>query len=272
MTRRIVKILQTCKGVMDIRDYKLIFLQLLLYKYLSENESDYYTVEYPFDTLVDRAKSGFLKYEELEYAMYSIEASTERIGAYKVFEGIFDLSSVHKHSFDSIIRSIIELSEINISEIDINQLFEYLALCEDKIGGENTTLLTVGKLMLKLATIGLSSGIVLDQTYGMATMLSKVNEYLNAKEELADYVFDSISLFFDFDNNEWHEIIRPLVIEDGEDFNYQEAVERAKFVKESKLKMKKLVDSIEKDRYCYGLIYSKWRHVFRHQRGKQDVH
>lgn len=75
------------------------------------------------------------------------------------------------------------------------------------------------------------------------------------KEELADYVFDSISLFFDFDNNEWHEIISSLVIEDGEDFNYQEAVERAKFVKESKLKMKKLIDSIEKDRYCYGLIY-----------------
>lgn len=77
------------------------------------------------------------------------------------------------------------------------------------------------------------------------------------REELADYVYDSISLFFNYDNNQWHEVIRPLVIEDGENFNYQEAVERAKLVKESKFKMKQLIDSIEQDRYCYGLIYSK---------------
>lgn len=75
------------------------------------------------------------------------------------------------------------------------------------------------------------------------------------KEELADYVFDSISLFFDFDHNQWHETIKPLVVNDGEDFNYQEASERAKLVKESRLKMKELINNIEPDRYCYGLLY-----------------
>lgn len=75
------------------------------------------------------------------------------------------------------------------------------------------------------------------------------------KEELADYVYDNISLFFDYDNNQWHEVIRPLVIEDGEKFDYQQAMERATLIKESKLKMKSLVDSIDSDRYCYGLIY-----------------
>lgn len=77
------------------------------------------------------------------------------------------------------------------------------------------------------------------------------------REELADHVYDSISLFFDYDNNQWHEIIRPLIVSDGEEFNYQDAVKRAKLVKESKFKMKQLVDSIDSDRYCYGLIYSK---------------
>lgn len=75
------------------------------------------------------------------------------------------------------------------------------------------------------------------------------------KEELADYVYDNISLLFDYDNNQWHEAIRPLVIADGEEFNYQEALERAKLVKESKFKMKQLIESIDSDRYCYGLIY-----------------
>ena len=75
------------------------------------------------------------------------------------------------------------------------------------------------------------------------------------KEELEDYVADSISLFFDYDNNKWHEIIRPLVVEDGEDFVYEEALKRAGQVRKSKQDMIELINNISPDRYCYGLIY-----------------
>lgn len=75
------------------------------------------------------------------------------------------------------------------------------------------------------------------------------------KEELADYVSDSISLFFDFEHNQWHEIIRPLVVEDGEDFVYEEALKRAEQVRKSKQDMIQLFSNISPERYCYGLIY-----------------
>lgn len=74
------------------------------------------------------------------------------------------------------------------------------------------------------------------------------------KEELADYVADSISLFFDYDNNKWHEIIRPLVIEDGEDFVYEEALKRAEQVRKSKQDMIELIRNVAPERYCYGLV------------------
>ena len=66
---------------------------------------------------------------------------------------------------------------------------------------------------------------------------------------------DSISMFFDFDNNLWFEIMQPLTIADGEDFNYQEALERAKKAKKVKLEMIEKINSLSPDRYCYGLIY-----------------
>lgn len=74
-------------------------------------------------------------------------------------------------------------------------------------------------------------------------------------EELADYVSDSISLLFDYDNNQWHEIIRPLVVEDGEDFVYEEALKRAEQVRKSKQDIIELIRNVAPERYCYGLIY-----------------
>lgn len=75
------------------------------------------------------------------------------------------------------------------------------------------------------------------------------------KAELAEGSIDSISMLFDFDNNLWFEIMQPLTIADGEDFNYQEALERAKKAKKVKLEMIEKINSLSPDRYCYGLIY-----------------
>ncbi len=62
-------------------------------------------------------------------------------------------------------------------------------------------------------------------------------------------------MFFDYDNDHWHEIIRPLVVNDGDDFVYEEALKRAEQVKRSKLDMIELIHNISKERYCYGLAY-----------------
>lgn len=75
------------------------------------------------------------------------------------------------------------------------------------------------------------------------------------KEELAECSIDSISMFFDYDNDQWHELIKPLVVADGEDFNYQEALERAKEAKKVKLGMIDKINNLDPCRYCYGLIY-----------------
>lgn len=75
------------------------------------------------------------------------------------------------------------------------------------------------------------------------------------KAELSEGSIDSISMLFDFDNNLWFEIMQPLAIADGEDFNYQEALERAKEAKKVKLEMIEKINSLSPDRYCYGLIY-----------------
>lgn len=74
------------------------------------------------------------------------------------------------------------------------------------------------------------------------------------KAELAEGSIDSISMLFDFDNNLWFEIMQPLTIADGEDFNYQEALERAKAAKKVKLEMIDKIKNLESYRYCYGLI------------------
>ena len=75
------------------------------------------------------------------------------------------------------------------------------------------------------------------------------------KEELAEVSRDSISMLFDYDNNEWYELMQPLVIEDGDDFNYQEAVARAEIAKKVKFEMIEKINNISLERYCYGLIY-----------------
>lgn len=75
------------------------------------------------------------------------------------------------------------------------------------------------------------------------------------KEELVECTLDAISMFFDYDNDHWHEIIRPLVVNDGDDFVYEEALKRAEQVKRSKLDMIELIHNISKERYCYGLAY-----------------
>lgn len=74
-------------------------------------------------------------------------------------------------------------------------------------------------------------------------------------EELAECSIDSISMLFDFDNNLWFEIMQPLAITDGEDFNYQEALERAKKAKKVKLEMIDKINNLDEEKYCYGLIY-----------------
>lgn len=48
--------------------------------------------------------------------------------------------------------------------------------------------------------------------------------------------------------------MKPLVAVDGEDFNYQETLERAKKAKKIKLEMIDKINNLEPDRYCYGLI------------------
>lgn len=47
----------------------------------------------------------------------------------------------------------------------------------------------------------------------------------------------------------------PLIVEDGEDFNYQEAVARAEIAKEVKFEMLEKITNISAERYYYGLIY-----------------
>ncbi len=52
-----------------------------------------------------------------------------------------------------------------------------------------------------------------------------------------------------------HEIIRLLVVEEGEDFVYEEVLKRAEQVRKSKKDMIDLFSNISPKRYCYGLIY-----------------
>ena len=75
------------------------------------------------------------------------------------------------------------------------------------------------------------------------------------KEELNDCTLDAISMFFDFDNNLWCELKKPLVVADGEDFNYREAFKRARKAKRIRKKMHDKIKSLDGGRYCYGLVY-----------------
>lgn len=59
----------------------------------------------------------------------------------------------------------------------------------------------------------------------------------------------NISLFFDFDNNGWFEIVRPLVVDDGEKFNYEEGIVRAGEVRKSKQEMINKIQSINPNMY-----------------------
>lgn len=75
------------------------------------------------------------------------------------------------------------------------------------------------------------------------------------KAELAEGSIDSISMHFDFDSNQWCELMKPLVIADGEEFDYQEVLKRASYAKEIKKEMIDKFSNLDGERYCYGLIY-----------------
>lgn len=48
---------------------------------------------------------------------------------------------------------------------------------------------------------------------------------------------------------------RNLVIPDGKDFNYQEALKRSRKAKRIKKKMIDKINNLDGERYYYGLIY-----------------
>lgn len=73
--------------------------------------------------------------------------------------------------------------------------------------------------------------------------------------ELAECSIDSISMLFDYDSNQWCELIKLLVIADGEEFYYQEALKRASNAKEIKKQMIDKFNNLDEEKYCYGLIF-----------------
>lgn len=82
--------------------------------------------------------------------------------------------------------------------------------------------------------------------YWKTTLYSfKCFDYLNK----TFWIIRHISLFFDFNNNEWFEIVRLLVVDDGEKINYKEGIVRAGKVRKSKQEMINNIQSINPNMY-----------------------
>lgn len=75
------------------------------------------------------------------------------------------------------------------------------------------------------------------------------------RDELAEYMSDSITMFIDYDKGTSFTVTSPLVLRDNEKYVEEEAIARAEAVMESKKNMSGMISAIEDKRYCYGLYY-----------------
>lgn len=90
-------------------------------------------------------------------------------------------------------------------------------------------------------------------------LYSKKGNYVDVckKEEMSENSYDIFSMFFDYDNNKWIKLKQALVVADGEDFDYQEALKEARKAKRIRKKMHDTIKDLDGARYCYGLIYEQ---------------
>lgn len=159
-----------------LRNKKIMFYQLLLYKHLSEKVWNEENIGYEIDiinlidSVVERINNDAIQKNELSELLFNIELSSRGTIAEQAFRGVFDNFYIEDRDFPTIKNLICDVA--NMDAIDFNQVLHYFM--KNDIRSGFSTPVGVNKLISKLVSSKFSRGSVFDSCCGTSSAMLEI--------------------------------------------------------------------------------------------------